>query len=82
MNYIVSFDPVILSLGPVQIRWYSMMYIVGFLIAGHLCKILVRRNFFQVAEEKIDSLVVHMMIGMVIVLILWVLQMKMLVIIP
>jgi phosphatidylglycerol:prolipoprotein diacylglycerol transferase len=40
------------------------MYVIGFLISGYLLKILVRKKFFKIPEEKIDSLITHMIICM------------------
>lgn len=57
-------DPVIFSLGPLQIRWYGLMYVIGFLLAGYLFKVLIRRGFFKVTEDKVDSLVTTMIICM------------------
>jgi phosphatidylglycerol:prolipoprotein diacylglycerol transferase len=61
---VIDFDPVIFSLGPLVIRWYALMYVVGFIVAGQLLKVLCHKGFFKVAEEKIDSLVTTMFIGM------------------
>ena len=61
---VVDFDPTIFSLGPIVIRWYALMYVLGFIVAGQLLKVLRRRNFFKVPEEKIDSLITTMFIGM------------------
>jgi phosphatidylglycerol:prolipoprotein diacylglycerol transferase len=61
---VVDFDPIIFSLGPIAIRWYALMYVLGFVLAGQLLKILCKRNFFKVPEEKIDSLVTTMFVGM------------------
>ncbi len=63
MNF-PKIDPIIFSLGPLQIRWYGLMYVVGFLIATYLFKVLIRRNFFKVTEEKVDTLVTTMIICM------------------
>lgn len=57
-------DPVIFSLGPLQIRWYGLMYVVGFLFASYLFKVLIRRSFFKITEEKVDTLVTTMIISM------------------
>ena len=57
-------DPVIFSLGPLQVRWYGFMYVVGFVIGGILLKKLSKNGFFQVPTEKTDSLVTHLIIGM------------------
>lgn len=63
-HYVHNIDPVIFDLGALQIRWYGLMYVIGFIIAGYLLKILVRKNFFKVPEEKIDTLVTTMIICM------------------
>ncbi|MDC1175479.1 prolipoprotein diacylglyceryl transferase [Bacteriovoracaceae bacterium] len=61
---VVDLDPVIFSIGPLSVRWYGFMYVVGFLLAGFLLKKLIKRGFFKVAEEKIDSLITTMIICM------------------
>jgi len=63
-HYVHNIDPVIFDLGALQIRWYGLMYVVGFIIAGYLLKVLVRQNFFKVSEDKIDSLVTTMIVCM------------------
>lgn len=63
-HYIHNIDPVIFDFGSVQVRWYGLMYVVGFIIAGYLLRVLVRQNFFKVTEDKIDSLVTTMIICM------------------
>jgi len=37
-------DPVFLSLGRVQLRWYGLMYMISFIIGYFLLKSLVSRN--------------------------------------
>lgn len=50
-------DPVIFSLGPLQVRWYGLMYVLGFIVAGYLFKILIEEGFLQLDKKKIDSLI-------------------------
>ena len=59
-HYVHHLDPVIFGIGPLQVRWYGFMYVVGFIIAGQLLKVLIKKNFFRVTEDKIDSLVTTM----------------------
>ena len=40
-----SIDPVIVALGPLQIRWYGAMYLLGFLAAYWLGRRHTRRPF-------------------------------------
>ncbi|MDD4975941.1 MAG: prolipoprotein diacylglyceryl transferase [Bacteriovorax sp.] len=63
-NYVHNLNPVLLDLGPVQIRWYGLMYVIGFIIAGYLLKVLVRNRFFKITEDKIDTLITTMIICM------------------
>lgn len=63
-HYVHNLDPVIFDFGSLQIRWYGMMYVIGFMIAGYLLKVLVKNNFFKVSLDKIDSLVTTMILCM------------------
>lgn len=63
-HYVHNLNPVLLSLGPVQVRWYGLMYVVGFVIAGFLFKKLVEQGFFKIAVEKIDTLVTTLIVSM------------------
>lgn len=56
-------DPIIFSLGPLQVRWYGMMYVIGFVLAGFLFKKLSRDGFFQVPEKESDNLVTYALVG-------------------
>lgn len=61
---IVDFDPILFDLGPLQIRWYGLMYVVGFLIGTFLLKRVSDEKLFKVPKERIDSLVTYLIIGM------------------
>ena len=64
-HYVHNIDPVIFSLGEnIQVRWYGLMYVIGFIISGYLFKVLVKDNFFKVTEAKIDSLITTMILCM------------------
>jgi len=53
-----------LSLGPIQVRWYGMMYLVGFTIAGFLMKRLVKEGLFKVKADETDQLVTYSLFGL------------------
>lgn len=58
------FDPVIFSLGPLQVRWYGAMYVIGFLIGGGILKYLTDKKFWPLPKEAIDKYVTMLIIGM------------------
>lgn len=58
------FDPVIFSIGPLQIRWYGLMYVVGFLVGGKILAHLSDKGFLPLPKEKIDKYITSLIIGM------------------
>jgi phosphatidylglycerol:prolipoprotein diacylglycerol transferase len=57
-------DPVIFSLGPLQVRWYGLMYVIGFMVGGQILKYLCDSKFWQAPKEAIDKYVTWLIIGM------------------
>ncbi len=57
-------DPVIFSLGPLQVRWYGLMYVIGFMVGTALLKYLSNKNFWQAPKESIDKYVTWLIVGM------------------
>jgi phosphatidylglycerol:prolipoprotein diacylglycerol transferase len=65
-NITVNFDPAIFTLGPLQIRWYGLMYVIGFFIGGELLKYLSKKKFFPLPVEKVDRFVFHLILGLLV----------------
>lgn len=60
-------DPVLLHLwGPFQIRWYSLLYVSGFLLAGYILKRLAREDRFKFTAEDMDQFIVWVLVGTVV----------------
>lgn len=57
-------DPVIFSVGPLQVRWYGAMYVVAFVFGGLICKYLAKKKIFPLPAELIDKLVTWLILGM------------------
>ncbi len=58
------FDPVIFSVGPLQVRWYGAMYVIGFLVGGVILKYLADKKFWPLSKEAIDKYITWLIIGM------------------
>jgi len=60
-----AWDPVLLSIPglPIAIRWYGLMYVVGFVIGQHLLVRLARSGFFPVDPKVAPDLVFYCVIG-------------------
>ncbi len=58
------FDPVIFSVGPLQVRWYGAMYVLGFLVGGAILKYLADKKFWPLSKEAIDKYITWLIVGM------------------
>jgi phosphatidylglycerol:prolipoprotein diacylglycerol transferase len=57
-------DPVIFSVGPLQVRWYGAMYVLGFVVGSALLKHLATKKFWPLSKEAIDKYITWLIIGM------------------
>ena len=60
-----QFDPVVFSLGPVAVRWYGLMYLVGFALFVWLGRIRARRPGAVITAADIDDLLFYGVLGVV-----------------
>ncbi len=58
-------DPVIFGLGPLKVRWYGMMYVVGFIAGWWLAKRRSKLAHSPVKPEQVDDLVFYVMLGVI-----------------
>ena len=61
-----SIDPVILSLGIFDIRWYSLAYIAGFIIGSIIIKYLNKKLLNTLSNKQIDSFFIWSILGVII----------------
>ena len=61
--FINNFDPVAIVIFSLEIRWYSLSYIIGILIGWYLAKkFFINKNIFN----KFDDYITYMIIGLII----------------
>lgn len=58
-----EFDPVIFELGPIGLRWYGLMYLIGFLFARWLAVSRIKHNQNGWSVEQIDNLLFNGFLG-------------------
>lgn len=58
-----QFDPVIFSLGPLSLRWYGLMYLIGFLFARWLAVRRANRPNSGWSVEQVDNLLFNGFLG-------------------
>ncbi len=58
-------NPVLVHLGPFQIRWYGLMYVVGFVLAYMIMVRTARRKRYNLTREDIEDLLTYCIIGLI-----------------
>lgn len=59
-------DPIIFSIGPVAIRWYGMMYVIGFLAGWWLARKRCKLPHSPITAQQVDDLIFNAMLGVII----------------
>ena len=54
-----EFDPVALHLGPLAVRWYGLMYLVGFALFWVLGRIRAREAWRGITKENVEDLLFY-----------------------
>lgn len=60
-----AIDPVFLRLGPLEFRWYGLMYILGFLAAYFIIKAQAKRRNIPLSAETLSDIVFVIALGIV-----------------
>src|SRR5947208_15612308 len=58
-----NIDPVFLRLGPIQFRWYGLMYLLGLAAAYFVIKFQAAAHKVSLSKEQIYDLIVYAAVG-------------------
>lgn len=61
-----AIDPVALEIGPLVIRWYSLAYIFGLILAWRYCRRLAARSPADIAPNAFDDFLLWATVGVVV----------------
>jgi phosphatidylglycerol---prolipoprotein diacylglyceryl transferase len=61
-----DFDPIAFSLGPLSIRWYGLMYLLGFALFLLLGRLRSRDAWRDMSAQDVDDLLFYGMIGVIV----------------
>lgn len=60
-----ALDPVFLTIGPLQFRWYGLMYVLGFIASYFLIRSEIRRKSLPLTRDDAADLVFYGALGVV-----------------
>jgi len=58
-------DPVLVHIGPLAVRWYGLMYLLGFLASYLLIRTLTRRRHLDLDADAVSDLLFYAVIGVI-----------------
>lgn len=59
-------DPVFFRIGPLEVRWYGMMYLIGFIVAYFIIRSELKRKGGPIAVQAADDLLFYLIVGLLI----------------
>ncbi|WP_243371373.1 prolipoprotein diacylglyceryl transferase [Geotalea sp. SG265] len=59
------FDPVFLRIGPLQFRWYGLMYIIGFIAAYFIIKAGTKKKRLPLSKDDVADLIFTVALGVI-----------------
>ena len=66
MTFTYNIDPVFLHLGPIEIRYYGLVYVLGFVIAYFMPKYLVKKKNLSLSEDELETFLLYAAIGVLV----------------
>ncbi|HOJ44225.1 MAG TPA: prolipoprotein diacylglyceryl transferase [Syntrophorhabdaceae bacterium] len=61
-----NIDPVIIKIGPLSLRWYGLMYILGFASSYLLVLYQIKKKALDISRSFIDDLYFYLILGLII----------------
>ncbi len=65
MLHFPDIKPYIIKIGPIQIRWYGLMYLFGFLSSYLLIKYQIKKKSLYFKKKDIDDLFLYVILGLI-----------------
>lgn len=50
--------------GPIAVRWYGVMYLLGYLVGYRIVRARIKRGMVSITERHLDVLIGYLMVGM------------------
>lgn len=58
-------DPIIFSIGPIALRWYGMMYLIGFVVAMFLANRAADKSAGEWTRDQVSDLLFYSFLGVI-----------------
>lgn len=58
-------DPVAIALGPLKIRWYGIMYLLGFVAAWYMLRRRTRKSWVPFSAAQVEDIIFYGVLGVI-----------------
>ncbi len=59
-------DPVFLQIGPLELRWYGLMYMFGFIVAYFIMRSVTGRGRLSLSKDDVYDLLFYLILGVMV----------------
>ncbi|PIN79409.1 prolipoprotein diacylglyceryl transferase [Candidatus Woesearchaeota archaeon CG10_big_fil_rev_8_21_14_0_10_34_8] len=66
MTYIHNINPVLFSIGSLEVRYYGLAYVVGILLGYFIIKHLIKKKEIDITSDELDDLILYIALGVLI----------------
>ena len=60
-----NINPVLLEVGPFQIRYYGLIYALGFILAYFLISHLAKKRALNITKDDVADLIIYLIVGVI-----------------
>ncbi len=64
--WIHNLNPTIVDLGPLEIRWYGLVYVLGFLLGAYWLSRAQKKGILEISKDDIWDLLFYLILGVII----------------
>lgn len=64
--FIHNLNPILFQLGPLQIRYYGLFFVIGFIIAYYMISYLAKKREINLTKEDVSDLLLYLIIGVIV----------------
>ncbi|PIN75070.1 prolipoprotein diacylglyceryl transferase [Candidatus Woesearchaeota archaeon CG10_big_fil_rev_8_21_14_0_10_37_12] len=64
--FVHNLNPTLLNIGPLEIRWYGLMYVLAFLVTYYYVRSVIRKGKLNLTEKNLDDLLGLMVLALIV----------------
>ncbi|MBI4440470.1 prolipoprotein diacylglyceryl transferase [Candidatus Woesearchaeota archaeon] len=63
--YVHNIDPTLLHIGPLEIRYYGLVYVLGFIASYYVLIWYQKKGYLELKKDDVENLLLYIMLGVI-----------------